>query len=112
MLLQVQGRDLLRDLDDYELDAEGPDAEDPMRAEQYTFEELVHRCVARRVFENAGLRVLCEAAGVRFQALPEGVDEELQAQAAMEEMQSLAALGVACTKLSEDYRSAKRLRTP
>lgn len=110
LLLQAQHALVDRDLDDYELEAEGPDAQDPMRLEEFTFPELVRRCVVRRAFVNAGLELLCQAVGLDFLPQPEGPEEELHRQATAQEKQAMAALATVCLHLAEDCRTAKRLR--
>ncbi|CAE7379452.1 unnamed protein product [Symbiodinium pilosum] len=110
MLLEAQNLQLVRNLDDFELELEGADAQDPLLTENYSFTSLVQRCVARRAFENAGLQLLCEAVGLSFQALPEGAEEEALKHATEEEKRAITALGLTCTHLAEDVRASKRSR--
>ncbi|CAE6971928.1 unnamed protein product [Symbiodinium natans] len=110
MLLEAQHLHLVRNLDDFELELEGEDAQDPLLVEDYSFTLLVQRCVARRAFENAGLQLLCEAVGLSFTGLPEGAEEESLKQATEEEQRAITALGLTCTHLAEDARASKRSR--
>ncbi|CAE7819036.1 unnamed protein product [Symbiodinium sp. CCMP2592] len=101
MLLEAQHLQLARILDDFELELEGQDAQDPLLDEDYSFTSLVQRCVARHAFENEGLQLLCEAVGLSFTGLPEGAEEEALKQASAEGQRAITALGLTCTHLAE-----------
>lgn len=110
MLLEAQHLQLVRPLDAFELELEGAHAQDPLVEENYSFRELVQRCVARRAFENSGLKLLCEAVGIGFHPLPEGPEEEALRMAAQQDHQAIFALSLACTHLAEDFHVSKRSR--
>eukprot|EP00439_Symbiodinium_sp_Y106_P051739 s2642_g6.t3 len=107
MLLEAQHLQLARILDDFELELEGQDAQDPLLDEDYSFTSLVQRCVARHAFENEGLQLLCEAVGLSFTGLPEGAEEEALKQASAEGQRAITALGLTCTHLAEDVRCGR-----
>eukprot|EP00434_Breviolum_minutum_P028784 symbB.v1.2.025458.t2/scaffold2453.1/size78854/3 len=102
MLLEAQNLQLVRPLDAFELELEGADAQDPLVDENYSFLELVQRCVARRAFVNSGLKLLCEAVGIDFHPLPEGPEEDALLMAAQQDHQAIFALSLTCSHLAQD----------
>ena len=110
MLLEAQNLQLVRPLDAFELELEGADAQDPLVDENYSFLELVQRCVARRAFVNSGLKLLCEAVGIDFHPLPEGPEEDALLMAAQQDHQAIFALSLTCSHLAQDLRVPKRSR--
>ncbi|CAK9075375.1 Hypothetical protein SCF082_LOCUS36539 [Durusdinium trenchii] len=110
MLLEAQNLQLVRPLDAFELELEGSTAQDPLVGESYSFRKLVQRCIARRAFENAGLKLLCEAVGLAFHPLPEGPEEDALRIATEQENQAVFALSLTCTHMAEDLRASKRSR--
>eukprot|EP00928_Gymnodinium_smaydae_P090417 TRINITY_DN74214_c0_g1_i1.p1 TRINITY_DN74214_c0_g1~~TRINITY_DN74214_c0_g1_i1.p1 ORF type:complete len:268 (-),score=47.18 TRINITY_DN74214_c0_g1_i1:119-922(-) len=73
--------------------------DDIFAEEDYSFVELVKRCVARRAFDNDGLRILCKSAGLNFQPFSDEETEEEKA-ARLAAKRSLDALAIASRELS------------